>query len=484
MKKIIILTEGSQSIGFGHIYRCFSLYESSERSGHQVEMYIHGQFDSDEIMNKKIKNANWMDNEFIKTVVQNKCYIIIDSYNVNIETLELIAKKAKEVLYIDDYNRLEYPKGIVINPSADIGNIKYPKNIDTKYLWGRNYIILRDAFKKQNNRKTKQFVKEVLIVIGATDTRGLSIKLLESIKFEYPELKIKINIIIGKNSEDYKKIKAYENKNIKILNDLTSKDMYRVMCESDYAITAIGQTIHELIATETPFIPILVAENQNNNRNFILKNRLSSKVIEWNHGEFVKQVLKAMKELESKEIREEISKLEESLFYANGSESIINRLTINSNYHIRNVMKLDEKAVYDLSNSQEVREVSLNKKSISWDEHVAWFKKNIEAKTTIFHVVSNDDNDFLGQIRYKENEDNAVVSISLIPEVRGLGLSEIMLLESIRKTREKFKKITAYVKCGNNKSEKLFRSCGFVLRNIENNVKIFDLDNERTVAKY
>jgi spore coat polysaccharide biosynthesis predicted glycosyltransferase SpsG len=51
-----------------------------------------------------------------------------------------------------------------------------------------------------------------------------------------------------------------------------------LMVKSDLAITAAGQTIYELLATQTPFIPIKVIENQENNVNgFIVpKNDISA----------------------------------------------------------------------------------------------------------------------------------------------------------------------------------------------------------------
>ena len=64
---------------------------------------------------------------------------------------------------------------------------------------------------------------------------------------------------------------ATKDENIKFYRDIEAKELRDIMMNADFAITASGQTIYELLAVKTPFIPIKIAENQSNNLNGLKK---------------------------------------------------------------------------------------------------------------------------------------------------------------------------------------------------------------------
>lgn len=136
------------------------------------------------------------------------------------------------------------------------------------------------------------------------------------------------------------------------------------------------------------------------------------------------------------------------------------------NISIRKVKNTDVEEVFNLSNQDYVRKYSINKDKIKWEEHVCWFNNVLQDINSVFYVVTDISERFLGQIRYNIKNDEATVSISLSRSISGKGLARHLLTESIASLFNERKEITeiiAYVAENNMVSIKLFENAGFSL---------------------
>ena len=82
----------------------------------------------------------------------------------------------------------------------------------------------------------------------------------------------------------------------------------------------------------------------------------------------------------------------------------------------------------------------------------------------MFYVVTDKNESFLGQIRYKIAESSATVSISLSEKLKGKGLSKEILNKSIKKIfdeEQSVKDIIAFVSEDNIASKKIFEGLNF-----------------------
>ncbi len=257
-----IFTEGGKGVGYGHISRCGAIEDELKERGVDVKSIIYD-------------DVNWMNDEFIKREVKKEDICIIDSYIAKIETYELIQKMSKKTIYIDDTNRLQYPDGIIINPS--ISKIEY-KN---KGLVGNEYIIVRKCFIERKEKEIGE-VKEVLITVGGSDIRNILPIIKENICKKYKE--IQFNFVTGVS------IQMEHEKNIKVYENINSKQMRSIMDRCDIAIVGAGQTLYELIKVGLPFIPIKIIDNQYNNVRGLKKYKKDILVIEYNDDEFEKKI--------------------------------------------------------------------------------------------------------------------------------------------------------------------------------------------------
>ncbi|NSL51793.1 UDP-2,4-diacetamido-2,4,6-trideoxy-beta-L-altropyranose hydrolase [Calidifontibacillus erzurumensis] len=326
--RALIFTEGGSQIGLGHISRCSSLYDELQQRGIEVEFIINGDMDQFEIIqDKQYKVVNWLSKSFLKNYIRKSDYCIVDSYLADEELYQIISTQAKKALYIDDNGRIQYPQGIVVNPSLSTRAVKYPKNDNNCYLIGPKYIILRSPFIQVRREGINSQVIEVLITLGGSDIHNLTSSILKQLSSKRSD--IIFNVVIGSAFENVEEIKSITTRNIKFYENVTASEMKSLMLRSDFAITAAGQTIYELIATQTPFIPIKVIENQNINIVGLKEYNLVNTVLDYRDVDFLHQLQKEFDNLLDYSKRKEIAKLYENVIDGLGRRRIVDRLVTN-----------------------------------------------------------------------------------------------------------------------------------------------------------
>lgn len=118
----------------------------------------------------------------------------------------------------------------------------------------------------------------------------------------------------------------------------------------------------------------------------------------------------------------------------------------------------DRQNVFDLSNDDMVRQNSINKNKILWENHVKWFDERIKNVEEPFFIVENEKNDFVAQVRFDKKEYN-LISISISSKYRGKGLASYIIRVCSEKSG--LSPVVAYVKQENVSSLKAFKKAGY-----------------------
>ena len=189
--KVIILTEGGQNIGFGHLARCLSLCQAFEARGYEPEFIINGDRSVKNILqDRKFKILNWIKVEKeLAHGLKDIDVVILDSYLAGLEVYKTIAERVKVPVFLDDNRRLDYPPGIVLNWNIHAHELDYPQNGQVTYLLGPKYISLRRSFWEVREKKINQKVTEVMVTFGGDDSKNLTPKVLGFLTRYYPVLK-------------------------------------------------------------------------------------------------------------------------------------------------------------------------------------------------------------------------------------------------------------------------------------------------------
>lgn len=260
--RTIIFTEAGSQIGLGHLIRCISI--ANELKQNKVGCFFV--LNSDYNVDVYLKGFNFIYSDWIKELPklsQRKFSLaIIDSYIAGIKTYEDIKKITDKCLYFDDFNRLNYPKGLILNP---VGNINdYPKRSHSDLLVGYRYQIFRKEFNKPYNFKLNENITNITITLGGSIQTNFFFKTVKILK----QLDCKINII----SSDPELDRLLANSpNIFFHKNLSASEVIKLFSNSDFVITAGGQTLLELICLKIPAIVIKNADNQSKNIENLLR---------------------------------------------------------------------------------------------------------------------------------------------------------------------------------------------------------------------
>lgn len=325
--KALILTEGGGNIGFGHLSRCSALSQAiKEQNGHaEVEFIIKwdgstGNFFSDRTADDMLF-FDWIkDEDRTLDAVKKADAVVIDSYLAEKPLYDIISDMAGgRVLMIDDNDRVEYPGGVVVNPSIYGEKVVYKKKDKIVYLLGKDYVILRKEFIKIPGKIISKRVKDVLITLGGKNYPAF---IKKALGFLIPSYGFNLHVVsFGKNLE--LRYKEEKSSRISFYSDLSAVEIRRLMLKYDFCISGGGQTLYELARCGMPTIGICFAENQRKNLEEFHKAGFVDYIGWYGESKILHKLGNAVECLLSQEIRREKSAKGKSLVDGKGVKRIL-----------------------------------------------------------------------------------------------------------------------------------------------------------------
>jgi len=163
-----------------------------------------------------------------------------------------IANACKIAVYVDDFKRLNYPEGVILNFAPDADELFY-KDKEEKYFYllGLEYLPIRGEFLNAKIAKKEQ----IFIMLGGSDTANLSLELIHSLR----DVSIK-KFIVTNDSSNLNSLKKY--KDVKILYKPSDLVLVEAMASSFMAVSTASMSAYELAYLKVPTIIIAVAKNQ------------------------------------------------------------------------------------------------------------------------------------------------------------------------------------------------------------------------------
>lgn len=276
MNNLLLLTEAGENIGFGHLSRCSSIYQFVKDKNITSELLL-------DCFGETLSSGNFTSMHWLQDIGKLKEYInrfknvLIDSYKISEEDLNWCITHFENVYIIDDYGRLSFGNvKLIINPNIFGSNISYK----SKSVGGADYVILREAFRKCSDKSViKTEISSILITVGGSDYRHLLPKLVESFK----KLNYHFNIICGNDTYSKELSKNFGSlTNFTFHGFLNDVEMRDLLLRSDIAVSAGGQTLHELAFLGVPTIAICIDKDQEPNINSYFKAGFLDAVLFWN----------------------------------------------------------------------------------------------------------------------------------------------------------------------------------------------------------
>lgn len=251
-KRIVFNVIGSIQIGMGHIYHSLAL--AHEITDHEIIFVCDEKYkiavDKIASMDYKVISAK----DTLQKILELKPNLVInDILNTDEAYIKALKEQNIKVVNFEDLGHGSKYADIVFNELYD-----EPQLSGSHYLWGYNYLALRDEFYDATPHKMVTNIEEVLITFGGTDQNNLTLIALKSIVKKCKSNDIKINIVCGSayifKDELEKYIKNIDYKNIELT--YASGVISQIMEKSQLAISSNGRTVYELADMNIPSIII------------------------------------------------------------------------------------------------------------------------------------------------------------------------------------------------------------------------------------
>ncbi|UXY15553.1 hypothetical protein N8I74_00620 [Chitiniphilus purpureus] len=245
--RLWLYSEGDASRGMGHLSRCLAYATAWRGQGGTVRWVVDGDAAAQALL--AAQDVVWQAWQAAPPLPGASDVAIVDSYSAEPAALQRIAACAARVMYLDDTERLDYPAGLVIHAAPGLGGDRG----EARWARGPMWQPLRPAFAEVPQRRVLPAVTRVLVLMGGTDPRGLTPRMVALARKAYPLAQI--HAVLGGPA-------APAPDNCTVHRQLDDAAMCAQMLAADLAISAAGQTVSELARCGTPAVLVAVAENQ------------------------------------------------------------------------------------------------------------------------------------------------------------------------------------------------------------------------------
>jgi UDP-2,4-diacetamido-2,4,6-trideoxy-beta-L-altropyranose hydrolase len=297
LSSLLILTEGGEGIGYGHISRCSAIAAEYERRGYDSELIVdwYGEGADTFAFRKMRWRTGKVDSSFNA--------VLVDSYKASLEEIKRLKQYFNQVFVLDDFGRFyDYGADLIINPNVYATRIPYTAN----FVGGKDYIILRDAFTSfDGKREITGNVKTVLVTIGGSDYRNLVPLFADAFR----DVNLDFNFLCSNNDYALQMADTYKaHTNFRFYGYLSAVEMRDRMMETDVAISACGQTLHELAFLGIPTVGICIDNDQEYNGDSYLEAGVLFDRVYWNDASLADKLKSALKSMEPVVVRQKLSK--------------------------------------------------------------------------------------------------------------------------------------------------------------------------------
>lgn len=320
--RVCFLTEMGSRIGHGHVTRCLALAQAFEERGVGVCFVIYAEDQCGNIVgNREIKTEKWFADGRAKNLLAGCDVAVIDSYLAPEGVYKSAAQAVPCLLSFDDYKRLDYPAGIVLNAAADAEDMEYPDNRNVRYLIGEKYVPIRRPFWDVEKRRAREAVQNILVMFGGTDAQNLTAEVIRALNIEYPSAQK--TAVLRRQSWDEKVYGPLKSSKTAFVHDCDAEAIKELMLEADMAVSAGGQTLYEFAATGLPAVSVAVAENQRGNTRGWQKKGLIEFAGFWSDAGLVEKVLGGVRKLQHRDVRQKMADAGQAHVDGQGARRIV-----------------------------------------------------------------------------------------------------------------------------------------------------------------
>jgi UDP-2,4-diacetamido-2,4,6-trideoxy-beta-L-altropyranose hydrolase len=485
---LIFRADANPQIGIGHIMRCLALSQAWQAANGRSIFAIGGRIPTLEKRLKeekaqifRLKKGDGGEDDVQETInlayKHNVSWVVVDGYQFAQDYQQNIKQAGLQLLFIDDYGHSgQYCADLILNQNINADeSLYYNRAFHSKLLLGTNYVLLRQEFLSWHcwQREIPPVARRLLVTLGGADPDNVTLKVIYALQQVEME-DLEAIVVIGGSNPHNKALRSaieilkMDNSKCKIRLEFDVRKMPELMAWADMAITAGGSTNWELAFMGLPSLVLSLKENQRT-----VAEGLASIGIVVNlgrHEDVVLNMISTSTKLlaNDPERRSRMSQCGRRLIDGLGVKRVLARIK-DQGFVFRPVISEDCHLVWEWANDSVTRENSFSSDPIPWEDHIAWFNSKLADPHVIFYIIQIASVP-IGQIWFRIDGQEAIVSINIAPAQRGKGYSgQIIRMASMRLIKTTMvRKIHAYIKPGNMTSIKAFIQGGYARKDMAN----------------
>ena len=479
---LIIRADSTSQMGAGHVMRCLALAQAWQERGGRAVFLSHCE---SKPLRQRIKSEGCdlipMENphphpddlENTLDILPSICnphstfsnWLVVDGYHFDSEYQLRIREAGYRLLVIDDMAHLShYYADILVNQNNHAPDLYYQCNPDATLLLGTRYVLLRGEFLKYRDfkRQIQGQAKKILVTLGGADPDNVSLKVVEAVKL-LNDANLEVIVVVGPSNPHISFLRTamlHVPFSMRLFQNVSN--MAELMVWADLCISAGGSTSWELAFMGLPSLILVLADNQ---QRVAVELDAGGVAIDLGYSatQTAEEIFRALNDLASaSDSRNSMNQRGPKLVDGKGAIRVVQEMEVYG-VLLRLAQEGDSRLIWEWANDPNARAASFSPEPIPWEQHVEWFTAQILDPRTVFYIATDSKGFPLGQIRYHVAGREAILSVSVAPELRGKGLGSIMIQVASQKVfaSQNIEMIKAYVKPTNMVSVGVFLKAGF-----------------------
>jgi len=456
VKTVLFRADANAEIGYGHVSRCFAIAKMlcEEFSAVLVSR------DPDPGTAQRCRDVgvelailpaqitleqepSWITGKY----ADRSGMITLDGYEFSPSYMKELRESGWRSVVIDDFAHAPCPADIVINHAGLVCESDYQGLRFTRYLLGPRFALIHPLFNIPFAERPLPKEGHALLCMGGSDAGNATMALLPAMEHQGVESLV---VITGPGYRFLPQLKDALSKvsiPYRHLHHLPPQAVRIEMQAAAVAVLPPSTIAYEFLNCSRGQLVIhQTADNQAGIRTFLLESGLAT------------SVQRGMGEIQPR--------TDAGPFDGLSGQRILKayrRLSVCGSLRCRYARVSDMATYYHWANDPLTRSMSFHTQQIPCEDHKAWFAASLENPNRHMFVLELD-GQAVCQVRFDENESEAIINVTMAPDARGRGIGAgaiALAVQAYEEIREKKRLLVAQVKGGNIPSQKVFEALRF-----------------------
>ena len=490
--------DASLSIGSGHVMRCLTLARALKELGAQCwficrdlpgHLMSRISFEGFKVLPLPAPNgeppagppdhAHWAEVDWSHDAQQtnalllgvNPEWLVLDHYSFDHRWQEALLLIKTKILVIDDLADRRHSCSVLVDQNLGRVAVEYQNLVpkSCKKLIGTKYALLRQEFSdkrasalrdRAQRLNEKNAGMEILVAMGGVDAVDATSVVLRALASMSLPSETRISIIMGSNAPALVDVcRLAREMPYATTVDIDIRNMSEYMAKADLAIGAAGSTSWERCALGLPSVILQIAENQAETAHAL---HVAGALINIGRYSAVnsvqllqKAIVTALNNLPA------MSQAAAEICCADGVHRVTSAM-VGAKTRFRFATPQDARRIWEWRNQGNPEHYQLGGQKIPYEDHCAWYGAALKETKRHFRILESGGL-ASGYIRLDEiGVSQAYVSICLSAEMRGQGLSHLLLAEASNLARLlEINTLFATIHIENRASQMCFKKAGF-----------------------